>query len=240
MAGVQLSYSVTNALGLLVQSLDRCNSEEVPAWLLGGSCGQLLQGVVLDKGPRDIDLYSDLADAGRLRACMARFAADEEPLADDSGGCFSLRSRFSIGGAKVELVSGFTIGWAQGSYPVYIRRLLPYANAPHVPGIGGVPLLPLAQEWVCCRLRGRQERALRIAEAMRRDIPAHLPLLWVLAADSGMDEILRLEFPELAEFPEPPRYTQDSPVNQEGSMTYGSETQSDSYVSPGGTQSLRG
>ncbi|WKL02675.1 hypothetical protein Q0F98_01795 [Paenibacillus amylolyticus] len=35
-------------------------------WLLGGSCGLLLQGVELQQAPRDIDIYADVAAAKEL------------------------------------------------------------------------------------------------------------------------------------------------------------------------------
>ncbi|WP_150271035.1 hypothetical protein [Paenibacillus tepidiphilus] len=193
-----MSHSLISALGVISQCLEVPVQEGVPAWLLGGSCGQMLQGVDLKSPPRDVDLYSDLDSADRLRAKLGRYSLDQAPLEDDSGDCFSLRSRFFIGGIQVELISGFRI-WSTGAFRVDIQRILPFAPVADVSGAGALPLIPLAVEWVCCQLRGRQERAVRIAEAMRSNMPAHLPLLKELLAEHRLYEMLRPRLTELAD-----------------------------------------
>ncbi|WFB60872.1 hypothetical protein [Paenibacillus sp. BR1-192] len=60
----------------LATAIHKLNQAPV-AWLLGGSCCLLLQGVELGKPPRDIDIY---ADAGGFSRCMRRWPFWQQTL----------------------------------------------------------------------------------------------------------------------------------------------------------------
>lgn len=116
MADSGIPYILEAALASISEVLDLSWLEKPPVWLLGGSCGLLLHGVQLSAPPRDIDLYADLEDAEVLHSALSCYSVDGGPEEDYSGGCYSLRSRYRIGDARVELVCGFQI--SSGTQPL--------------------------------------------------------------------------------------------------------------------------
>lgn len=194
---MKMPYLLENALKKIAGELCMNWMEQPPVWLLGGSCGQLLHGVKLSASPRDIDLYADLEDAGRLHEVLSRYAANGAPQEDFSGGCYSLRSRYVIGEAKVELICGFRIGAGKRQYSVDVHQLQQHAPIHEYTEIGLLRVMPAAHELVCNMLRGRIERCNALAVMMKDNLSAHMPLLQQLVLGNRLDESFQMKLDEL-------------------------------------------
>lgn len=92
---------------LLYETVCKLNLTGQP-WVLGGSCSLLLQGVQLDKPPRDIDIYTDAESVHELHASLADWAEDA-PHLDQEGMYASILSHYGRYGVSIELVGGFTV-----------------------------------------------------------------------------------------------------------------------------------
>ncbi|MEO2207203.1 hypothetical protein ABGV42_26135 [Paenibacillus pabuli] len=145
-------------------------------WLLGGSCGLLLQQVELQQAPRDIDVYADLAAAHGLHQSAPGIALDK-PVVDRTGPYASLLSHYQVGECALELVGGFEVWSRQSWYRIEIEQLLVH-HAPQAQlDTYTLRLMPLAHELLFNLLRGRADRYEPIAEAIRKDPQLHQPLL---------------------------------------------------------------
>ncbi|PJN62162.1 hypothetical protein PAEAM_17250 [Paenibacillus sp. GM1FR] len=168
-------------------------------WLLGGSCGLLLQGVELQQAPRDIDIYADVAAAKELHRSAPGEMLDE-PTVDKTGPYASLLSHYQVGECALELVGGFEI-WARKSwYRIEIEHVL----APHAPvaqvGSYTLRLMPLAHELLFNLLRGREDRYVPIATQMREQPDAHQPIMKLLSQQNVWTNRFRAEVEELVGF----------------------------------------
>ncbi|GIP37482.1 hypothetical protein J31TS4_07620 [Paenibacillus sp. J31TS4] len=135
-------------------------------WMVGGSCGLLLQDVQLDRPPRDLDLYADQAGAKLVYEALAADATDK-PAYSETPIYASELVHFAIEGMAVELVGGFRVMARDCRYEVSMNRLLPYASS--WTGLSRpILLMPLAHELVFNWLRERPDRYERIAETMKR------------------------------------------------------------------------
>lgn len=196
MAGVGMPSELREALGSLSSLLSFEKKKSPPQWLLGGSCGLLLQGVPLKAAPHDIDLYADLSDSEALHRALSRWALDT-PEEDWSRGCFSLMSHYRLGVYPVDLICGFKICGGYSQYVVETKLLLNDAPAQNFEGIGRLCLMPLAHEFVFNVLRGRRDRIEGIAAIMSNEMDKHLPLLQTLIKRNGLDGSHVLQLQEL-------------------------------------------
>ncbi|WP_262416598.1 hypothetical protein [Paenibacillus sp. CGMCC 1.18879] len=152
---------------------------ERPAWMLGGSCSLLLQNVPLKAAPHDIDLYAEATAADKLHEALRTYAVGE--LSEDySRGCYSLMGHYVIEGYPLELVCGFKVCSGHSIYLVETELLRNYAAIGSHPGMAGIRLMPLAHELIFNVLRERSDRYEAIAAVMKRNLPAHLPLVQLL------------------------------------------------------------
>lgn len=188
MDGNELTYGIRKAIAGLAEKLNGLHHP--PAWLLGGSCGLLLQGIALPALPRDVDLFADLEDADELHQALSPYAAGQ-PVEDYGGGCYSLRSRYAVEGMPVELVCGFVIGSAPLQYRVQVKSLQPFAPLRGLPGGLTVGLMPAAHELIASLLRGRLDRAAAIAALIRANPQAHVPLLHGLLGANRLERQLQ-------------------------------------------------
>lgn len=194
----KMPYILESALARIAGELRRNWLGQPPVWLLGGSSGLFLHGVTLSASPRDIDLYADLEDAMLLHEALSCVASSESVPEDDySGGCYSLRSRYLIGDAKVELVCGFRIGCGKWEYSVDVKRLLQHAPIQEFTGVGLIRLMPVAHELVFNMLRRKMERCIAIAALIKGDLSHHLPLLQHLVLENGLDQEFQGQMDEL-------------------------------------------
>ncbi|WP_054957135.1 nucleotidyltransferase domain-containing protein [Paenibacillus dakarensis] len=170
------------SLLVATESLDKAKT----AWLLGGSCGLLLQGVKLDKAPRDIDIYTDAESVHKLHHELNLWAEDS-PHLDEEGMYKSVLSHYVIADYPVELVGGFEIASLGSQYKVKVSSLL-YDRAPvytlqHKP----IRLMPLSHELVFNVLRNRRDRYEAIAKEIRRKPELHLDLLNTILSHNKWD-----------------------------------------------------
>ncbi|RKN84592.1 hypothetical protein [Paenibacillus ginsengarvi] len=169
--------AVLRALRVIGGRLEHGDSK----WLVGGSCGALLQNVPLPAAPRDLDVYADVQDAPGIHAALADFSTDEQ-VYSETGMYGSLLSHYSIEGVQVELVGSLKVRLDEADYEVRVRSLLSvYADTAVSDGIR-IPLMPLGHELLFNVLRERQDRYWFLAETMRMAPERHLPL---------MDELMR-------------------------------------------------
>jgi hypothetical protein len=169
--------AVLRALHVMGKRLENCE----PIWLVGGSCGALLQGVELHAVPRDLDVYVDAVHAETVHRALAAYSIDDQAYSE-TGMYGSLLSHYSIEGVQVELVGSLQVRLDEGEYEVRVQALL--AAYAHAGLIGGTTIrfMPLVHELVFNVLRDRQDRYEPLAEAMREHPERHLPAL---------DELLR-------------------------------------------------
>mgnify|MGYP001335397972 CR=1 FL=1 len=151
---------------------------------LGGSCGLMLQGVAVDRTPRDIDLYADVHRARQIDERLRSFATDR-PRWDESELYRSVLSHYRIGDAAVELVGGFRVQSGGSVYQVRIEGGLE-AFCPRV-RVADMEwtVMPLAHELTFNLLRNRPDRTGPIASVMRGNWEAHREAVcWILANNS--------------------------------------------------------
>ncbi|MDT3426830.1 hypothetical protein J2Z22_002364 [Paenibacillus forsythiae] len=186
LTGNTMPQGLCKALGQAADALCFGEEKDSPLWLLGGSCGLLLQDVPLAAPPRDIDLYADLEAVDRLHSALGRYACGK-PAEDWSRGCYSLIGHYRLEDYHLELVCGFRICSGPSKYNVETCLLQAGAPAGNYSGVGRLRLMPLAHEFVFNVLRGRRDRYEAIASVMRRNLPAHLPLLQTLIRRNSLE-----------------------------------------------------
>ena len=150
-------------------------------WLVGGSCGLVLQGVSVAAEPRDLDVYIDAADAGLFHRKLIDYSIDEQQESETAI-YRSILSHYRVAGVTLELVAGFEVRAAGAEYRVEIAETLaPYALSTEAGGTG-VGVMPLAHELTFNLLRDREDRYTAIAETMRGDLPRHIGALHRIVA----------------------------------------------------------
>lgn len=168
-----------------------------PAWLLGGSCGLLLQGVELGRTPRDIDIYTDSVHVPLLHGQLQFWAAGE-PVLDREGIYESMLSRYELDGYSLELVGGFKVSAGHSRYSVEVDRLLALSAPVCELDDRTIRLMPLAHELVFNVLRDRPDRYVPVAEAIRRDQKRHIGLLELILTRNVWDSQHRTLISSLA------------------------------------------
>lgn len=168
---IGLTPTLRSSLEFIARRLD--NSGEI--WLIGGSCGLLLQGVEVAKPPRDIDLYVDRSAVPAVHAKLLEWA-DDEPQYSETPIYRSTLSHYDISGHTLEMVGGFEVETSGCLYAVDTKLLEPYATVTNI-GNGRMKLMPLAHELLFNLLRQRQDRYNAIAAAMRAEPGRHDPAL---------------------------------------------------------------
>jgi hypothetical protein len=153
----------------------RIDLKEVRApWLVGGSCGLLLQGVPLTAAPRDLDLYVDAEGSQEVHQALSAYSTDQQK--EDCTAIYrSILSHYAIDGIKVELVGGFEVSAHGSLYKVevgflsehYSPEFKLYTGDSSVETIGPLRLMPLEHELLFNLLRSRPDRYEAIAALMR-------------------------------------------------------------------------
>ncbi|MBJ6363513.1 hypothetical protein ACFOQM_20015 [Paenibacillus sp. GCM10012307] len=144
-------------------------------WVVGGSAGLLLRGLVLDVSPRDLDLYADEADALLIHQALASYAIDRQEESTTER-YRSILSHYEIGGLSVELVGGFEVRAGNSLYKLEVRELLlPLGLEVQVLEGEVCTVAPLAHELWFNLLRSREDRLRQISAAMAADPASHLP-----------------------------------------------------------------
>ncbi|OZB94849.1 hypothetical protein [Paenibacillus sp. XY044] len=167
-----------------LQDASHALSQTSSCWLIGGSCGLLLQDVQLDKPPRDIDIYADSASVSELHHALAGWAVDQ-PVLSVTDQYRSVLSHYKMNRYTLELVGGFEVQAEGSQYKVEINRRLAPAGVQAQLNSNRFSLMPLSHELLFNVLRNREDRYTAIAVTMRANLQEHLPLLEVLLKDNA-------------------------------------------------------
>jgi len=169
---MQVSSELQHALQQLSERLGQAGN----CWLVGGSCGLLLQNVHLDAMPRDVDVYADDVRVSELHRLLIDMAVDE-PEVSETDTYHSTLSHYKLGDYLMELVGSFKVRATGSHYEVLVEKLLlPAAKTAAIGGVA-IPLMPLGHELVFNVLRERPDRYEAIAETIKADLETHMPLL---------------------------------------------------------------
>ena len=164
-----------------LQQVSETLREAGECWLIGGSCGLLLQHVQLDAMPRDIDIYADRIYVAKLHDLLLEYAVDE-PVISETEQYYSELSHYNVNGYTLELVGGFKVSSQDSRYEVMVEKLLLSHSTAVSLNQAVLPLMPLMHELVFNVLRERSDRYEAIAKAIRKNPSAHLPL-WKQISD---------------------------------------------------------
>ncbi|GAB6990320.1 hypothetical protein [Paenibacillus pini] len=193
---MQISPELQHAL----QDASRMLSGAGNEWLLGGSCGLLLQHVHLDQSPNDIDIYADRDSVLAFHEALVDCCVDG-PLYSETAQYRSLLSHYQLNAYQMELVGGFSVRTEGSLYEVEIRRLLYPAAVEIQLGSHKLLLMPLAHELLFNVLRSRADRYEAIATEMRKELNTHLPLMVQLIESNRLSNDLIAELSRLLESP---------------------------------------
>lgn len=153
------------------------------AWLVGGSCGLVLQHIALPAPPRDLDIYVEESAVDHI-AALLNDAVIMPPHHSETGIYRSRLSHFRIHGVKIEVVGGFQIANSGSLYRVEVNDLLALHSSHYVAQGMTIALMPLAHELIFNVLRNRPDRYELIAAAMRKQGDEHVLLHQLLARNT--------------------------------------------------------
>jgi hypothetical protein len=145
-------------------------------WLVGGSCGLLMQGVSLPEPPRDLDIYVDASAAPIVYEALKTYATDQLQY-NKTAIYVSYLSHFQLLNIPVEIVGGFEVRAEQSEYKIEISNLMLDIYIPQFINGFEIGLMPLAHELIFNVLRHRPDRYEAIASQMRTDPQYYLPAL---------------------------------------------------------------
>ncbi|MEK3721762.1 nucleotidyltransferase domain-containing protein [Paenibacillus sp. FSL H8-0034] len=187
-----------------LRTIQDCLREVEATWLVGGSCGLLLQDVALTAAPRDLDLYVDAEGALELHQALSDYATDSQ-VEDRSSIYRSILSHYRIEGAKVELVGGFEVTSKDSLYKVEVDFLHKhYSPKIHLTGeaptreiLETLHVMPLEHELIFNVLRNRPDRYEAIAAVMKSRQPAWSHAMEALVERNACSESLIHELQRL-------------------------------------------
>ncbi|KQX68768.1 MULTISPECIES: hypothetical protein [unclassified Paenibacillus] len=145
-------------------------------WLIGGSCGLLLQKVDIGRSPRDLDIYVDDNDVTAIHSSLLDYSVDT-PIYSKTPIYASILSHYLIDGNAVEVVGDFKVNALHSSYQVEATYL--WENHSHSVRINEqeVKMMPLAHELLFNLLRNRPDRYEAIAKTMKAFPELHMQAL---------------------------------------------------------------
>lgn len=157
------------------------------SWLVGGSCGLMLQGMPLDSPPRDLDIYVDATEVNKVHNSLKHYAVDQLQFSETPR-YQSMLSHYHIGDVTVECVGNFCVRHAGSRYQVSIASCLFQHRA--CVSLGGEMLycMPLAHELVFNILREREDRYMAIASMMSAEKQRYLPALIEIIQNNQFSE----------------------------------------------------
>lgn len=145
-------------------------------WLIGGSCGLLLQNVDIGRSPRDLDIYVDSKDVNAVHTSLQDYSVDT-PIYSETPIYASILSHYLIDGNAVEVVGDFKVKALDSSYQVEAAYL--WENYGHSARLEeqGVKVMPLAHELLFNLLRNRPDRYQAIMKIMQASPELHMQAL---------------------------------------------------------------
>jgi hypothetical protein len=166
-------------------------------WLIGGSCGLLLQDVDIGRSPRDLDIYVDYNDVTTVYTSLQNYSVDT-PIYSETPIYASILSHYLIDGNTVEVVGDFRVQALHSSYQVEAAYL--WDNHCRLAMIDGleVKVMPLAHELLFNLLRNRPDRYEPIMKTMQAFPELHMQALndlmqrnsWGIAFKSKLEQLI--------------------------------------------------
>ncbi len=179
-----LSASLQQALIELSQAFSQ--SAPQTKWLLGGSCGLLLQGIELEQAPRDIDLYADGVEITSLHTALQHiWKVMDGPELNETRMYRSTLSHYEAGVCTVELVGDFEVRAKESYYRVLVDKLLHPASTSVALDEISIRLMPLPHELIFNMLRDRPDRYEAISQYMKKDPHQYEELIRQLIQHNG-------------------------------------------------------
>ncbi|MGF7050024.1 hypothetical protein J2T13_004547 [Paenibacillus sp. DS2015] len=199
---MQFSLDLQYALKESAQYLNLTHKK----WLLGGSCGLLLQGVKLTTPPHDIDLYADTDSIKVLHQALAKWSVDEQVI-NQSGLYSSILSHYQYNGAQMELVGNFKVMVGRSVYEVQVETTLEqHAVAKELEGVA-IRLMPLSHELIFNLLRNRPDRYQAIAKIMKDEPEVHAPLMDELLSRNLLEDCYLQQLSTLLDYSSLQKYS---------------------------------
>jgi len=183
---ISLSEPIMGTIEQLVASANN----DIKHWMLGGSCGLVLQGVPLGREPRDVDIYADEPDAKQLQEQWNPYATDA-PEWNATSTYHSLLSHYQICGVPIELVGQFIVTTPQCQYNTIIRDALWNHRIIYNVDRFSIALMPLAHELVFNILRQREDRTASIAQVINAAPEQHIAAMNAVLANCSEPAYIR-------------------------------------------------
>jgi hypothetical protein len=166
-------------------------------WLIGGSCGLLMQNVDIGRSPRDLDIYVDRNDVSAIHSSLQDYSVDT-PVYSQTSIYASILSHYQIHGDAVEVVGDFKVQALDSFYQVEAAYLWEDHSYTAVIGNHEVKVMPLAHELLFNLMRNRPDRYEAIYHTMIAAPELHMPTLnallqrnsWGLAFEKRLGELI--------------------------------------------------
>lgn len=166
-------------------------------WLIGGSCGLLMQNVDIGRSPRDLDIYVDRNDVSAIHSSLQDYSVDT-PVYSQTSIYASILSHYQIHGDAVEVVGDFKVQALDSFYQVEAAYLWEDHSYTAVIGNHEVKVMPLAHELLFNLLRNRPDRYEAIYHTMIAAPELHMPTLnallqrnsWGLPFEKRLGELI--------------------------------------------------
>ncbi|UKS30611.1 hypothetical protein LOZ80_17370 [Paenibacillus sp. HWE-109] len=145
-------------------------------YLIGGSCGLLLQQVDIGRSPRDLDIYVDVDDVTPIYSTLHKYAVDS-PVYSETPIYASILSHYQIDGTAVEVVGDFKVQAMECSYQVEVAYLWETHSQSALIDNQNIRIMPLAHELLFNLLRDRPDRYEAIVRTMMLNPEPHRRVL---------------------------------------------------------------
>jgi hypothetical protein len=179
---LSLSEPLVQAIHTIHQRLSHLSAP----WLIGGSCGLILQNLAIQSTPRDLDIYVDRVFIEKFHHALSEFATDP-PVISTTERYESILAHYQIAGITLEIVGGFHIHVTGATYQTRVAELL-YSFSSIIDLAGTkIHVMPLAHELLFNLFRQRPDRYELIADAIRAQIDMHISCLNTLLASNRID-----------------------------------------------------
>lgn len=165
-------------------------------WLIGGSCGLIMQHVDIGRSPRDLDIYVDVNDVQAIHNALQIYSTDK-PAFSETPIYASILSHYQIDGHAVEVVGDFKVQALQSVYQVEAAYLWDNHSRKVVIGGHELKVMPLAHELLFNILRNRPDRYEAIYRTMEQYPEQHMQALHDLLERNSWGTQFRKELDRL-------------------------------------------
>ncbi len=180
---MNLSEPLVQAIHTIHQRLSHISAP----WLIGGSCGLILQNVPIQSTPRDLDIYVDRVFINEFHNALCDFATDS-PILSETDRYESILAQYQIAGMTLEIVGGFQVHVVGATYHTRVAESLYSFSSIADIASTTIRLMPLAHELLFNLFRERPDRYELIADAIRAQMDMHISCLNTLLANNRIDD----------------------------------------------------